>query len=48
LKSDGNFELFAHRDFRDIDRFRALVESFWTIQEYRTNGSEPPLTESGR
>lgn len=35
LKADGNYKLFAHEDFRDLDRFRAMVETYWTVQEFR-------------
>jgi hypothetical protein len=38
LKHDGTYRLFPHEDFRDIDRFRALVDAYWTIQEFRNNG----------
>ena len=35
LKSDGNYALIPHEEFRDIDRFRAMVDTYWTIQEFR-------------
>jgi hypothetical protein len=35
LKSDGSYQLFPHEDFRDIDRFRALVDAWWTISEFK-------------
>jgi hypothetical protein len=35
LKDDGTYRLYPHEDFRDIDRFRSLVDSYWTIQEFR-------------
>jgi len=35
LKNDGTFQLFPHTDFRDLDRFRALVDAYWTVQEFR-------------
>lgn len=35
LKADGNYKLYAHEDFRDLDRFKALIETYWTIQEFR-------------
>ena len=34
LKADGDYQLFPHENFRDIDRFRALVDAWWTIQEF--------------
>lgn len=38
LKSDGNYVLTPHEDWRDLDRFRALVDAYWTVQEF---GLEP-------
>jgi hypothetical protein len=35
LKADGNYKLFPHEDFRDLDRFRAMIETYWTVQEFR-------------
>jgi len=43
LKDNGNYQLFPHEDFRDIDRFRSLVESYWTIQEFRNGSGDPPI-----
>ena len=34
LCADGTYRLEQHEDFRDLDKFRALVESWWTIREY--------------
>jgi hypothetical protein len=34
LCDDGSYRLEQHEDFRDLDRFRALVTSYWTIREY--------------
>lgn len=45
LQSDGNYKLYPHEDFRDIDRFRGMVETWWTIQEFR-NGE--PRTSARR
>jgi len=42
LKDNGNYQLFPHEDFRDIDRFRSLVESYWTIQEFGNGSGNPP------
>jgi hypothetical protein len=36
LKVDGTYRLFSHEDFRDLDRFIAMVETYWTVQEFRT------------
>jgi hypothetical protein len=44
LKDDGTYKLFPHEDFRDIDRFRSLVESYWTIQEFRNGSGDPPIS----
>jgi hypothetical protein len=38
LMADGNYKLYPHEDFRDLDRFRSLMDSYWTIQEFR-NGN---------
>ena len=35
LKDDGNYQLYPHEDFRDLDRFRAMIDTYWTIQEFR-------------
>jgi hypothetical protein len=35
LKDDGSYQLYPHDDYRDVDRFRALVDAYWTIQEFR-------------
>lgn len=35
LKDDGNYLLHPFEDFRDLDRFRALIDAYWTIQEFR-------------
>jgi hypothetical protein len=35
LKPDGSYRLFQHDDFRDLDRFRAMIETYWTVQEFR-------------
>ena len=43
LRHDGNYQLFPHDDFRDLDRFRAMVETYWTIREFR-NGNDPNNT----
>lgn len=40
LKDDATYQLFEHDDFRDLDRFRSLIDSYWTIQEFR-NGDSP-------
>jgi len=37
LKVDGEYNLIPHEDYRDLDRFRAMVDVWWTVQEY-TNG----------
>jgi hypothetical protein len=37
LKSDGNYKLYPHENFRDLDRFRSMVETWWTIKEF-SNG----------
>jgi hypothetical protein len=34
LKNDGSYQLFPHDDFRDIDRFAAMIQTYWTIQEF--------------
>jgi hypothetical protein len=34
LNADGTYKLYPHEDFRDFDRFRALVTTWWTIQSY--------------
>lgn len=39
LQADGGYKLYPHEDFRDIDRFRNMVETWWTIQEFR-NGDD--------
>jgi hypothetical protein len=38
LKNDGNYVLTPHEDWRDLDRFRALVDAYWTVREF---GLEP-------
>lgn len=35
LKADGKYVLIPHEDFRDLDRFRAMVDTWWTIQEFQ-------------
>lgn len=35
LKADATYRLYPHEDFRDLDRFRSLVDSYWTLQEFR-------------
>ena len=35
LQHDGNYKLYPHEDFRDLDRFRALIDAYWTMQEFR-------------
>jgi hypothetical protein len=34
LKPDASYALIAHDDFRDLDRWIALVETYWTIQDF--------------
>lgn len=34
LQNDGTYRLFHHEDFRDLDRFRSMVETWWTIKEF--------------
>lgn len=34
LQKDGSYKLFPHEDFRDLDRFRSMVETWWTIKEF--------------
>jgi hypothetical protein len=34
LQSDGSYKVFIHDDFRDLDRFRSMVETWWTIKEF--------------
>jgi hypothetical protein len=45
LRDDGTYRLFPHEDFRDIDRFRSMVETWWTIQEFRDG--EPRTNDRG-
>lgn len=40
LKKDGGYQLFPHEDFRDIDRFAAMVQTYWTIQEFRNGKAQ--------
>ena len=35
LLADGTYKLFEHEDFRDMDRFRCMVDTWWTWQEFR-------------
>jgi hypothetical protein len=35
LLADGSYKLYPHDDYRDLDRFRSLMDSYWTIQEFR-------------
>jgi len=35
LKPDGQYNLIPHEDYRDLDRFRAMVDVWWTVQDYR-------------
>ena len=44
LKADGNYALHAHEDFRDLDRFRAMVDTYWTQREFNPfeEGAIPP------
>jgi hypothetical protein len=37
LQSNGGYKLYPHEDFRDYDRFRAMVDTYWTIQTYAEN-----------
>jgi hypothetical protein len=39
LKADGNYALIPHEEFRDMDRFRSMIDTWWTIQEFR-NGDD--------
>jgi hypothetical protein len=34
LKANGTYRLVPHEDFRDMDRFRSMVDTWWTIQEF--------------
>jgi hypothetical protein len=36
LKADGTYNLIPHQDYRDLDRFRAMVNTWWTVMEFRT------------
>ena len=35
LKAEGDYQLYPHEDYRDLDRFRAMIETYWTWQEFR-------------
>jgi hypothetical protein len=35
LRADGSYNLIPHDDYRDLDRFRAMVETWWTVQDFR-------------
>lgn len=43
LKADGGYTLIPHTDFRDFDRFRSLVDAYWTIQEFRNGEFTSPF-----
>jgi hypothetical protein len=34
LKGDGTYALEPHEDWRDLDRFRAMVDTYWTQREF--------------
>jgi hypothetical protein len=34
LKHDASYALIPHEDWRDLDRFRALVDTYWTQREF--------------
>lgn len=35
LRADASYQLYPHEDFRDIDRFRSMIDTWWVIQEFR-------------
>jgi len=35
LKPDGTYTLYPHEDFRDLDRWIAMIETWWTIHDLR-------------
>jgi len=35
LKADGTYTLHPHDDFRDVDRWITLVQTWWIIREFR-------------
>jgi hypothetical protein len=34
LKVDGGYTLVAHEDWRDLDRFRSMIDTYWTQREF--------------
>lgn len=43
LKSDGGYSLLPHEDWRDLDRFRAMIDTYWTQVDFgpQTEGAIP-------
>lgn len=35
LKRDGEYVLYPHTEFRDLDRFRCLIQTWWIVQDFR-------------
>jgi len=40
LKPDASFTLIQHEDFRDLDRFRSMIDTWWTWQDFRPRMDE--------
>jgi len=41
LQVDATYKLYPHTDWRDLDRFRSLIDAYWVWQEFRPEGAIP-------